>query len=118
VARPETLLAMTYDSLGVAPLLEAGLRVGLKGYPGSPTTSTELIELAAAVDAEMVCIHASAMGVSSYTAARAVGVWTLPWAADGDVSGLLVQDLVNGGAGGVITNLPEQVQSLLDQYCL
>ena len=117
VPRPETVLAMTYHEDGVEPLLNAGLRAGFKGYPDDTGGSLEMIEAAADMGAEMVCIHAPDLDETAYSAATTLGVWTLPWAADGDVTRTILEAAVEGGAGGVISNHPDDVQTVLNRYC-
>ncbi len=113
----ETVVAMSYDSEVAIALVEAEVRTALKGYPDDVPGSLDLVEDAADIRAEMVCVQVTALDAGAYERASAAGVWLLPWAHAAEVDSASMELLLSSRAGGIISSIPDEVSALVAAYC-
>ena len=114
--RPEVVVAMSYDAGVLAALRDAGYRVGWKGYP-TLADAPAFVDEGLSLGAEMVCIRASSLDTPLLESSTAAGIWHLPWESPDLTDDLLITRLVEGGAGGLITDTLLDVDRLVAAHC-
>lgn len=94
---------MIYDTPEevVKPILEHGLRGGIKGYPKSVTDTEAMVTRAAELGFEMICVNTDFVTPDLLAASAKRGIWHLPWSTDPSNAGHW-RALAEAGAGGLI----------------
>jgi hypothetical protein len=116
VPNPDVIVAMSYDAATVVALSEAGLRAGWKGYP-TIEAAEGFVEEGVALGAEMVCIQSISVDATVLDRSAELGIWHLPWESPANIDDALIVRLLDGFAGGLITDIPVAVDSLLADHC-
>ena len=83
------------------------IRAGLKGYPGSKEAVRAMVEHASSIKFEMICVNISFMDPEIINYSKSMNIWHLPWTtAKPWPFPEDWQNVVNWGAGGLITAWP------------
>lgn len=101
--RTRDVVLMLYDTPpdSVKPVLDQGLRAGIKGYPKSVEETERMVARAAELGFEMVSVNTDYVTPALLAASTKKGVWHLPWSTDPASAGHW-RALAQNGAGGLI----------------
>lgn len=94
------MIYQAYDEV-VAAIDTNGMRAAMKGYPADDTELKGMIDTAARVGFEMVCVNIDYLDQTIIAESAQKGVWHLAW--DLRERPLLWRELAEAGLGGVIT---------------
>jgi glycerophosphoryl diester phosphodiesterase len=102
-SRAEQAVLMVYsaDDDLVAPIKQAGLRAGLKGYPESVEETRKYVDEAASKGMEMLCVNSDRVTPELIAYSAKKGVWHLPWSTKPNQARQWAE-LARAGAGGLI----------------
>lgn len=101
--RTRDVVLMLYETPpeSVKPVLDQGLRAGIKGYPNSVEETERMVARAAELGFEMVSVNTKYVTPELLAASTRRGVWHLPWSTDPSSAGHW-RKLAQNGAGGLI----------------
>lgn len=103
-ARDRAVVMLYRTSAQVRELLEREeIRFGLKGYPKSIEGTTKMVERAASIGAELICVRVTYIDADAISFAANKGVWLLGWGTRENLP--LWEKLAAAGMGGLISRL-------------
>lgn len=101
--RSADTVLMLYDAPPevVKPIAAHRLRAGIKGYPKSVADTEAMVDRAAELGFEMLCVNAEFVTPELLAASAKRGIWHLPWSTD-PAEADHWRALAEAGAGGLI----------------
>jgi hypothetical protein len=87
----------------VEMIRENGIRAGLKGYPGSPEETGEMVDKAAEAGFETICVNLTHLTPDLIEKSARQGIWHLAWHLGGEDDLNDFRSGAQAGIGGLIT---------------